>query len=261
MKKFMIFKVSTLFVITMIWGSQALAHAVVAKSPIWSYSYAETEVPGAHMISDSGVVFGQSTATANSVNATAEANAHAHSQNLWGGEVETSAFGADALAGSENPFVSPIVASVGSGTAEMDYDAINLGTGFLELTGTASWNFNGYLELAVLDISGLTESFVSDIFGVYGSVESALDAGYISNSLVLFSMRENDLSTNFSYNIAIGSLSENDILISGLSHAVSAAVPEPNILSLLSLGVIGVLTTRRRGQTTKADIVPTVHAV
>jgi hypothetical protein len=243
MKKGMMYKIAALFFVTMTWGSHVIAHAWVANAPIWSRSYAEANVPGDHETDDSGVVFGQSTATADANNATASAHAHAHSRGLWGGNVRTTAYGAGAWAGSENPFVDPIVALVGDGIAEIDYGATNLGTGFLGLTGTANWNFNGYLELAVLDIAGLTESFVSDIFLTYGSVESALDAGYISSSIVLFSERETGLSTSFTYNVAIGSLSDDDILVSGLSHAVS--VPEPNIVLLLAIGGIGVLTTRR----------------
>jgi hypothetical protein len=244
MKKFMLIKRVTLFIMTMAWGSQVMAHAWVTNAPVWSQSYAEAQVPGDHEIDNSGVVFGQSTATANAINATAVAHAHANSRGLWGGNVKTTAFGPGAWAGSENPFVNPIVAGVGNGIAEMDYDATNLGTGFLALNGTANWNFNGYLELTVLDISGLTESFVSDIFGIYGSVESAINEGYISNNLVLFSKRETDLLNNFSYNIDISSINDmNNILVSGLSHAVSA-VPEPNSLLLLTLG-LGVLTSRR----------------
>lgn len=241
----------TAILIALLWHQQVLAHAWVANAPVWSRSYAEAQVPGDGEITDSGVTFGHTTATATAANANANAFAHAHSVGLWGGNVKTTANGQGAWAGTANPFDAPIVPGIGPGSAEMDYSATYSGSQFY-LSGTSSHNSNGYLELAVLNIDGLTENFVSEIFLTYGSVESALTAGYITSDRVLFERRETTLGSSFSYTVDIGSLEHSDILVSGVSHSV-AAVPEPSLLSMMGLGGIAVaLAARRRGQRGKA---------
>ena len=101
----------------------------------------------------------------------------------------------------------------------------------------------------MLNITGLTESFISNIFLQYGSVESALNAGYITSSIVLFKKRESDLSSSFAYNVAIYALSNDNILVSGLGHTVS--VPEPNTVLLLAIGCVGVIASRKQGTKAK----------
>lgn len=231
-------------VIALVWSPLALAHAWVANAPAWSRSYAEARVPGDQEVTDSGVTFGQTTATATANNATANAFAHAHSIGLWGGNVKATANGAGAWAGTQDPFNMPVVAGVGPGSAELDY-AATLGGSTFYLTGTSGHNANGFLELAVLNTTGMTEDYVSQIFLHYGSVESALTAGYLTSSQVLFQRRETGLTDTFSYSLDVGSLDYNALMVTGVSHAV-AAVPEPSSLALLGLGGFAVLAAARR---------------
>lgn len=241
----MLYRIASIL-IAILWSQQVLAHAWVANAPVWSRSYAEAKVPGDHEITDSGVTFGQSTATATAANATANAFAHANSIGLWGGNVKATAAGPGAWAGTENPFNMPVVPAPGStmGTAELDYSAWNTASHFY-LEGTSSHNANGYLELAVLNITGMSEDNVSQIFLNYGSVESALSQGYLNSSQVLFHHRETSLTDSFSYDFDLGSLNANSVLVTGLAHSVGA-VPEPSTLALLGVGGLAVISASRR---------------
>ena len=231
-------------VFALVWSQLTLAHAWVANAPVWSRSYAEAVVPGDQEVTDSGVTFGQSTATATAANANANAFAHAHSIGLWGGNVKATAVGQGAWAGSQDPFNTPIVPGPGPGTAELTY-AGSLSGSMFSLSGSSSHNSNGYLELAVLNTAGMSESDVSQIFLQYGSVESALTAGYLTSSQVLFERRETSLTDNFSYSFDIGATAYDSLLVTGVSHSV-AAVPEPSTLVLMSLGGFAVLAASRR---------------
>lgn len=224
---------------------QASAHAWVANAPAWSRSYAEAFVPGDSEITDSGVtLFGQSTATAQAQNADAAAYAHAHSIGLWGGNVKTTAQGPGALAGPSNPFTTPIMPGIGDGNAELDFLGSVTGNLF-SLNGTASHNTNGFLELSVINLGGLSEQYVSDIFLLYGSVESALAANYLDSWRVLLNFRETSLADTFTYEIDLGMMSPDDIVVTGLSHAVSHA-PEPSALILFGLGGLMLAVRRSR---------------
>lgn len=220
----------------------AVAHAWYANAITWSRSYAEASVPGTPLVrDDSGVVLDQTTATAGPLSAgAAYAYAHAHTRGWWGGTLAIVARGGG-TAGLEKPFVDPVIASPGPGSVELNLNASIDDAGALLLSGSIDYNKNGFMEMSVIDIRGLEESFVSDVFGVHGSVESALDAGFVSTDLVLFRRRESNLQNGpFSFEVDIGSLDSDDVCVLCLVHAVSGSVGMPNLSKwgLIALGLL-----------------------
>jgi hypothetical protein len=156
-------------------------------------------------------------------------------------------------AGLNHPFLAPTQAGLGQGIAEIDVDAVRKNSTFT-INGRSNYNSNGFLELSVLDLSEVDSSsqvtFASDIFSNYGSVESALDAGFIDPEWVLFREREYDLPTFglFTRNINVGSIADDDILVAGLAHSVSVVPLPPTILLMGSalLGFVGLGFTNYR---------------
>ena len=156
-------------------------------------------------------------------------------------------YGAGAVAGPTNPFVNPLVIQVGPGSAGLDYD-VSFSPGVITITGMANFNTNGFLELAVLNVNGLSQEFVSNILADFGSIERAVALNAISPTRVLSINREGgSLLTNgtFSVSIDIGALDPSDVVVTGLAHAVSD-VPEPSPMFLLGTGLTALALKIRR---------------
>jgi hypothetical protein len=234
--------------------SNAYADSWVIKAIAYSRSFATASVPGSTQTDDSGLVFfAQSAAAATAANATAQASATAMSRNLWGANVTADAIGPGAFAGPSNPFVNPLDIHVGPGSASLDYD-VSFNAGVLTITGTANFNVNGFLELSVLNVNGLSPQSVSSILVDFGSVERAVAMGGFSSDRILGIHREtSSLFQNgtFSLSINIGMVDPNDIVVTGLAHAASA-VPEPATMILLSTG-LGALVLKVRNRRTNRN--------
>ena len=230
----------------------AYADAWVFKGPGLSRSFARASVPGSQQMDDSGLVFGQSSAAATAAGVDLFASANARSRNLWGGAVSVFARGRGASAGITNPFVDPLAIQVGPGSASLDYD-VSFAPGVLTITGTANFNANGFLELAVLNIADLSPESVSNLFIDFGSVERAVALGGLSADRVLSIHRETSSlfqnGSTFSLVINIGTLDPNDIVVTGFAHAVSD-VPEPGTMVLLGTG-LGALALKIRNRRSK----------
>jgi hypothetical protein len=226
MKKFL--KKNIFFLFFCLFPITSFADAWVLNAPIWSRSYAEAHVPGKDDVDDSGVVFGQSSATAGPLTnigcPSSYAYAHAHSRGLWGGKIVEIARGPGASAGSKNPFIDTPSAVPGYGHLEFELNDFAVEGGNLNLSGYVNRNENGLLEISVLDISDLSESSVIDTISTYGSVESAIAAGILPRDKILFKHREFELGFmkgDFQFSVNIGSLKENNIAILGVGHTVS----------------------------------------
>ncbi len=226
----------------------ANADAWVLNAPAWSRSYAEAKTTDCHDINDSGVMPAQTTATAEcgTNDCVSEyAYGHGHSKGWWGSNVKVIAK-RGGWAG-EYPFGEPIepVPGLTEGFADLDYE-VSRDVNYLMISGTASYNDNGYLELAVVDTSEMTEYEVSAIFDDYGSVQYAWQEGYLADWEVLGHWREDAFmpGESFAWNVNVYGIPDECILVSSLGHAVST--PEPATVFLLGLGGL-VLRRRRRG--------------
>jgi hypothetical protein len=153
---------------------------------------------------------------------------------------------------STGPFVSPVspVPDV-PGFVEIEFD-VSRNNNSLYIFGNQKHSENGFLELSVLNLTGLTleeqEGLSSNIFLNFGSVEKALVSGAISSSQVLFRARETEFADGlFGFQLDVGSLADNDIIVTTVAHAISASVPEPSsTLGLLALGTLGAASTLKR---------------
>jgi hypothetical protein len=240
-------RATILFLLLVFWSTPAFADVWALHSPLWCRTFVELAVPErANYVDDSGVDFPQQSSPLTTILGTGGsfATGEATTRGFWGA-TGVDASGKGGATGSDNPFLAPITAQLGPGIADIDYDVTRNGSLFT-ISGTTEYNSNGFLELSVLDLSGMTlpeqQTLASDIFLTLGSVEKALDAGLISASQVLFREREIMLPTNgsFSRNVDVDLLANNDIVVSALGHTVSAA-PEPSTWLMFGTGLIGLL--------------------
>lgn len=225
--------------VCIVFAGQLLADAWTAKAVAWSRAYAEADVTSQQKIDDSGVnLFQQSSAMASAADANGTADASAVTRGFWGGgTLSTTASGVGSAA-FRNPFVLQPVLQAGPGAASLNFEGVFNSPGLFILSGTSSNNANGFLELSVLDWTGLTMSNVSNIFLQYGSVESALAAGYLSQARVLQRLRESSAPLaggSFSLPVNTGSLAPENVVFLGLAHAEST--PEPAVVGLVGLGL------------------------
>jgi len=158
-----------------------------------------------------------------SFGAGSSASAASNAGLVWGGATVT-AVGAGAAAGAEQPFVTPIVPTSASSSANLNASWSFAG-GILQLDGTGSRTGDGFMELAVLDLTGMPANFGEMLQLTYSSVERALANGFIAPSRVLGVWREDVLTGTFSMSVPLGSASENNVGVLGMAHAVSVPAP------------------------------------
>ena len=155
--------------------------------------------------------------------------------------------------GHEDPFVDPIVPLIGPGMASLDVHGEFTDSTTFEVSGSGYRNFNGYLELGIIVApSALSLTEVEDIFttiDAVGSLEKALamDPSFLSGYSVDVH-REDILEGAFSFAITGGLTAgeEDRIILTGVSHAVSATVPEPSAIATATCGLILVCSAARK---------------
>jgi hypothetical protein len=239
-----LFLVAYLPALAVLSKSMLWADSWTAKAVTWSRAYARASVTSTEMIDDSGVnLFQQSNAMASAADANGSAQASAMTRGFWGGGTVFDTASGAASAGFPNPFVNRPSIQPGPGFANLDFEGVLTSPGIFTITGTASFNSNGFLELSVLDWTGLSMTNVSQIFLQFGSVESALAAGLISDGRVLERLRETSPlleSGSFAFDVPIGSLAPENVVFLGLGDAES--VPEARSIYLTGFGFLLLLS-------------------
>jgi hypothetical protein len=232
-------------------SNPALAKGWYVNAPVWCKAGAEASVPGNTVVVNAGVIKQCAANTGLLNNPPAQAQAKAVTKGIWGGTINVLGKNGG-KADSDNPFVNPRSPVPGlDGVADIDVD-VNRNSNLLTLSGNTQYNANGFLELSVLNLSGLSpeeqQNLSSNIFLDFGSVEKALEEGFISSNQVLFKKRETEfLHSSFSFTVDVTSLADNDIVVTSLAHAISAVVPEPtSTLGILALGTLGAASTLKR---------------
>ncbi len=156
-------------------------------------------------------------------------------------EIDIELSGGFGLAGPDDPLVDPIVPVPDlPATAQIELTS-QIDGSLLQILGSGSSNENAALEVAVVDTEATSyDEFVtfSEALLAIGSIEKALDVGFITSSQVLLKERENLLQGNFDFEVDFGNLNANQLATTVLTHGVtSAPVPEPSsILGLLTVG-------------------------
>jgi hypothetical protein len=150
-----------------------------------------------------------------------------------------------------SPFPDAITAVPGlPALASLEFTGSVVGSATLQIEGHARHSVNGFLELGVLDRDGMSFADLTQALSHAGSVEKAVMRGGIDAGQVLVRFREDRLLESFAFEVPLGELSIDDVVVTGLAHGVTA-VPAPPAMILLATGIIGcgaVVSQARRSR-------------
>jgi len=156
-------------------------------------------------------------------------------------------------AGPEQPFGVLLPDSgIPQGFASVELDS-TFSEQSLGLSGAASYNTNGFFEIAVLDATGLSEADVTVLGSLYPSVEAALNAGALDPARVLGHWRESDFASSgvVALDLNLASVKPEHVFVSLVIHAIS---PQPENIGAPSDGRVDGSNVRPHSEELPAKV-------
>jgi hypothetical protein len=144
-----------------------------------------------------------------------------------------------------DPFGGNTIPSVGESVASLDLSFGPIGAPsegiWLRVRGSQVHSADAFIEIALLDATGLSDETLEQIFEDFGSVHLAVESGFLSPDRIMRYARESEGPIIYQEDVWIPP--GVDYVVTSMVHSFS--VPEPATLALFGLGSLTLLCKRK----------------